>query len=133
MSKVRDMGKARNDGLLMALRIAREAEEAGESPAEEIGRELLFRKASNIAGPFTQAELSHDTLAIKRHTIKTIKAVAMIAAWETFGFGEKRLSQLDECMERYASALVREEIDWTDILEMLETKLKRKVDWIDGQ
>jgi hypothetical protein len=133
MSKVHDMGKARNDGLLMALRIAREAEEAGESPAEEIERELLFRKASNVAGPFTQAELSHDTLAIKRHTIKTIKAVAMIAAWETFGFGKKRLSQLDECMERYASALVREEIDWTDILEMLETKLKRKVDWVDGQ
>jgi hypothetical protein len=133
MSKVNDMGKARNDGLLMALRIAREAEEAGESPAEEIGRELLFRKASNVAGPFTQAELSHDTLAIKRHTIKTIKAVAMIAAWETFGFGKKRLSQLDECMERYASALCREEIDWTDILGMLEAKLKRKVDWVDGQ
>ena len=34
MSKVNDMGKARNDGLLMALRIVREAEEAGESPAE---------------------------------------------------------------------------------------------------
>jgi hypothetical protein len=133
MSKVHDMGKARNDGLLMALRIAREAEEAGESPAEEIERELLFRKASNVAGPFTQAELSHDTLAIKRHTIKTIKAVAMISCWETFGFGEKRLSQLDECMERYAAALCREEIDWTDILEMLEAKLKRKVDWVDGQ
>ena len=114
MSKVHDMGKARNDGLLMALRIAREAEAAGKDPAEEIGRELLFRKASNIAGPFTQAELSHDTLAIKRHTIKTIKAVAMIAAWETFGFGRKRLKQLDECMERYASALVREEIEWVE-------------------
>lgn len=133
MSKVNDMGKARNDGLLMALRIAREAEEAGESPAEEIGRELLFRKASNVAGPFTQAELSHDTREIKHHTFKTIKAVAMISCWETFGFGEKRLSQLDECMERYAAALCREEIDWTDILEMLEAKLKRKVDWIDEQ
>ena len=131
MSKVHDMGKARNDGLLMALRIAREAEAAGESPAEAIGRELLFRKASNIAGPFTQAELSHDTLAIKRHTIKTIKAVAMIAAWETFGFGKKRLSQLDECMERYASALVREEIDWTDILGMLEEKIGEKIEWIE--
>jgi hypothetical protein len=131
MSKVHDMGKARNDGLLMALRIAREAEEAGESPAEEIERELLFRKASNVAGPFTQAELSHDTLAIKRHTIKTIKAVAMIAAWETFGFGKKRLSQLGECMERYASALVREEIDWTDILGMLETKMGEKIEWIE--
>ena len=131
MSKVHDMGKARNDGLLMALRIAREAEAAGKSPAEEIGRELLFRKASNVAGPFTQAELSHDTLAIKRHTIKTIKAVAMIAAWETFGFGKKRLSQLDECMERYASALVREEIDWTDILEMLEEKMGEKIEWVE--
>ena len=131
MSKVHDMGKARNDGLLMALRIAREAEEAGESPAEEIGRELLFRKASNIAGPFTQAELSHDTLAIKRHTIKTIKAVAMIAAWETFGFGRKRLKQLDECMERYASALVREEIDWTDILGMLEEKMGEEIEWVE--
>jgi hypothetical protein len=36
-------------------------------------------------------------------------------------------------MERYASALCREEIDWTDILGMLEAKLKRKVDWVDGQ
>lgn len=131
MSKVHDMGKARNDGLLIALRIAREAEEAGESPAEEIERELLFRKASNVAGPFTQAELSHDTLAIKRHTIKTIKAVAMIAAWETFGFGKKRLSKLDECMERYTSALVREEIDWTDILGMLEEKIGEKIEWIE--
>ena len=131
MSKVNDMGKARNDGLLMALRIAREAKKAGKNPAEEIGKELLFRKASNIAGPFTQAELSHDTLAIKRHTIKTIKAVAMIAAWETFGFGKKRLKQLDECMERYASALVREEIDWSDILEMLEEKMGEKIEWIE--
>ena len=131
MSKVNDMGKARNDGLLMALRIAREAEKAGKDPAEEIGRELLFRKASNIAGPFTQAELSHDTLAIKRHTIKTIKAVAMIAAWETFGFGKKRLKQLDECMERYASALVREEIDWTDILGMLEEKMGEEIEWVE--
>ena len=131
MSKVNDMGKARNDGLLMALRIAREAEEAGKDPSEAIGRELLFRKASNIAGPFTQAELSHDTLAIKRHTIKTIKAVAMIAAWETFGFGKKRLKQLDECMERYASALVREEIDWTDILGMLEEKMGEEIEWVE--
>ena len=131
MSKVNDMGKARNDGLLMALRIAREAEEAGKDPGEAIEKELLFRKASNIAGPFTQAELSHDTLAIKRHTIKTIKAVAMIAAWETFGFGKKRLKQLDECMERYASALVREEIDWTDILGMLEEKMGEKIEWVE--
>jgi hypothetical protein len=131
MSKVNDMGKARNDGLLMALRIAREAEAAGKSPAAEIGRELLFRKASNVAGPFTQAELSHDTREIKHHTIKTIKAVAMIAAWETFGFGKKRLSQLDECMERYASALVREEIDWTDILGMLEEKIGEKIEWVE--
>ena len=131
MSKVNDMGKARNDGLLMALRIAREAEEAGKDPSEAIEKELLFRKASNVAGPFTQAELSHDTLAIKRHTIKTIKAVAMIAAWETFGFGRKRLKQLDECMERYASALCREEIDWSDILGMLEEKMGEKIEWVE--
>jgi hypothetical protein len=34
-------------------------------------------------------------------------------------------------MERYASALVREEIDWTDILGMLETKMGEKIEWIE--
>jgi hypothetical protein len=133
MSKVQDMGRARAEGLGMALRLARAAEKEGKSPAEAIEKELRFRLQSGIAGSMTQAELSHDTREIKHHTIKTIKAVAMISCWETFGFGEKRLSQLDECMERYAAALCREEIDWTDILEMLEAKLKRKVDWVDGQ
>lgn len=133
MSKVQDMGRARAEGLGMALRLARAAEKEEKSPAEAIEKELRFRLQSGIAGSMTQAELSHDTREIKHHTIKTIKAVAMISCWETFGFGEKRLSQLDECMERYTAALCREEIDWTDILEMLEAKLKRKVDWIDGQ
>ena len=126
MSKVHDMGKARNDGLLMALRLARAAEKEGKSPAEAIEKELKFRMQSGIAGSMTQAELSHDTREIKHHTIKTIKAVAMISCWETFGFGEKRLSQLDECMERYAAALCREKIDWTDILGILEEKMGEK-------
>jgi hypothetical protein len=133
MSKVQDMARARADGLDMALRSVRAAQKAGKDPAEAIEKELRFRGYSGVAGNLTEAEYSHDTLRIKAYTIMTIKAVAMISAWEAFGFGEKRLSQLDECMERYAAALCREEIDWTDILEMLEAKLKRKVDWVDGQ
>lgn len=33
-------------------------------------------------------------------------------------------------MEIYAKALIREEITWTDILEMLEEKMHRKVKWV---
>lgn len=131
MSKVQDLARARADGLDMALRIVKAAQKDGKDPAEAIAKELRFRGYSGVAGNLTEAEYNHDTLRIKLYTIITIKAVAMIAAWEAFGFGKERLDRLDQQMEIYAQALVREEIDWTDILEMLEAKLKRKVKWVE--
>ena len=133
MSKVNDMGKARNDGLDMALRIVRAAQKDGKDPAEAIAKELRFRGYSGVAGNLTEAEYNHDTRQIKMYTIMTIKAVALISAWEAFGFGRFRLDHLDQQMEIYAQALIREEITWTDILEMLEEKMHRKVKWVTGE
>lgn len=130
MSKVQDMARARADGLDMALRIVRDAQKAGKDPAEAIEKELRFRGYSGVAGNLTEAEYNHDTLRIKAYTIMTIKAVAMISVWEAFGFGKSRLDRLDQQMEIYAKALLKEEITWTDVLEMLEEKLQRKVKWI---
>ena len=130
MSKVQDMARARADGLDMALRIVRAAQKEGKDPAEAIAKELRFRGYSGVAGNLTEAEYSHDTLKIKMYTIMTLKAVALISAWEEFGFGKSRLDRLDAQMEIYAQALVREEITWTDVLEMLETKMQRKVNWM---
>lgn len=131
MSKVQDLARARADGLDMALRIVKAAQKDGKDPAEAIAKELRFRGYSGVAGNLTEAEYNHDTLRIKLYTIITVKAVAMIAAWEAFGFGKERLDRLDQQMEIYATALIREEITWTDILEMLEAKLKRKVKWVE--
>ena len=130
MSKVQDMARARADGLDMALRNVRAAQKEGKDPAEAIAKELRFRGYSGVAGNLTEAEYSHDTLKIKMYTIMTLKAVALISAWEEFGFGKSRLDRLDAQMEIYAQALVREEITWTDVLEMLETKMQRKVNWM---
>lgn len=130
MSKVQDMARARADGLDMALRIVKAAQKDGKDPAEAIAKELRFRGYSGVAGNLTEAEYSHDTLKIKMYTIMTLKAVALISAWEEFGFGKSRLDRLDAQMEIYAQALVREEITWTDVLEMLETKMQRKVNWM---
>jgi hypothetical protein len=130
MSKVQDMARARADGLDMALRIVRAAQKEGKDPAEAIAKELRFRGYSGVAGNLTEAEYSHDTRQIKLYTIMTLKAVALISAWEEFGFEKSRLDRLDAQMEIYAQALVKEEITWTDVLEMLETKMQRKVNWM---
>lgn len=131
MSKVQEMARARADGLDMARRIVKKAVDAGEDPVAAIEKELRFRGYSGVAGNLTEAEYNHDTLRIKAYTIMTIKAVAMISAWEAFGFGKARLDRLDQQMEIYAQALIKEEITWTDILEMLEKKLQRKVKWVE--
>lgn len=131
MSKVQDLARARADGLDMALRIVKAAQKDGKDPAEAIAKELRFRGYSGVAGNLTEAEYNHDTRQIKMYTIMTLKAVAMIACWEAFGFGQSRLQRLDDQMETYAQALIREEITWTDILELLESKLKRKVKWME--
>lgn len=130
MSKVQDLARARADGLDMALRIVKKAQADGTDPVAAIEKELRFRGYSGVAGNLTEAEYSHDTRQIKMYTIMTLKAVALISAWEQFGFGKSRLDRLDEQMEIYAQALVREEITWTDILEMLEQKMQRRVKWI---
>lgn len=130
MSKVQEMARARADGFDMARRIVKKAVDAGEDPVAAIEKELRFRGYSGVAGNLIEAEYSHDTRQIKMYTIMTIKAVAMISAWEAFGFGKVRLDRLDQQMEIYAQALIREEITWTDILEMLEAKLQRKVKWM---
>lgn len=95
MSKVQDLARARADGLDMALRIVKAAQKDGKDPAEAITKELRFRGYSGVAGNLTEAEYSHDTRQIKMYTIMTIKAVAMISAWEAFGFGKTRLDRLD--------------------------------------
>ena len=120
MSKQDDMFKWRMEGLAIAYKTVVEAEGEGSPAAYALRKEIRFRKSSGVNLVNTRTELAKGTEQIKEFTIQTVTAMALVVMWETFGFGYKRLQRIRESMERYGEALVKDEIDWTDILESLE-------------
>lgn len=111
----------RMEGLDMAYRIACQTEGKDSPTARAIANELRFRIKSGVSLRVTKKELEKASTDIKMFTIQTVLAMSMIVLWDEFHFGaRKRLRQFKEEFDRYATALVNDEISWLDILDSLE-------------
>lgn len=131
MSKSDQIAIGRNQGLVFALKIAAEAQQAGKDPVEELRRELRARKLMKLQILATQKELDQASDCIKVTTMKTMLSACMVVLWEQFGFGKVRLLRLMENFYTYVDALNEGSIGWFDITDLLYEKTGITIDLTD--
>lgn len=131
MSKSDQIALGRNQGLVFALKIAAEAQQAGKDPVEELRRELRARKLMKLQILATQKELDKASETIKATTAKTMLSTCMVVLWEQFGFGKVRLTRLMEHFMTYVMALNEGSIGWFDITDLLYEKTGITIDLTD--
>ena len=131
MSKLDQIAQGRNEGMVFALKIAAEAQQAGKDPVEELRRELRARKLMKLQILATQKELDKASETIKATTAKTMLSACMVVLWEQFGFGKVRLTRLMEHFMTYVMALNEGSIGWFDITDLLYEKTGITIDLTD--
>ena len=131
MSKLDQIAQGRNEGMVFALKIAAEAQQAGKDPVEELRRELRARKLMKLQILATQKELDKASETIKATTAKTMLSACMVVLWEQSGFGKVRLTRLMEHFMTYVMALNEGSIGWFDITDLLYEKTGITIDLTD--
>lgn len=131
MSRADQIAQGRNEGMVFALKIAAEAQQAGKDPVEELRRELRARNLMKLQICATQKELDKASETIKATTTKTMLSACMVVLWEQFGFGKVRLLRLMENFYTYVDALNEGSIGWFDITDLLYEKTGITIDLTD--
>ena len=128
MNKMREYERGREDGLSLALRIAREG------GVEALEKEVRFRNISGIHTSLAAKDLDKASEKIKEMTLDTFTIIGIAALHDTFGFGEKRCQRwMDKVMEG-ADYLVNGLATWPDYISAIkeEIGLDLRIRW-DGR
>lgn len=120
MSKRDIEAEARLQGLDMAYRIACNEEGENSRTAKAILKEIRFRRRSGVVVPIIKKELAKASTDIKNFTIQTIFAMSMLILWETFGWGKIRLARFKQAFDEYSDLLIKDDIDWLDVMDALK-------------
>lgn len=127
MNKMREYERGREDGLSLALRIAREG------GVEALEKEVRFRNISGIHTSLAAKDLDKASEKIKEMTLDTFTIIGIAALHDTFGFGEKRCQRwMDKVMEG-ADYLVNGLATWGDYVNEIKERLNITLDirWND--
>lgn len=111
------------DGLYLGLRIAKEAEEAGERPAQRIAKEIAWRDPRKYCPNMTAKELDAATVKIKEMTIDTLTCAFIAAVRDEFDFGAKRSQRLMDRIMIKVEDLADGIITWDDYVKQLNIEL----------
>lgn len=114
MSKMTDYQAGREDGLLLAERIAKEG------GLERLQEEIKYRGITGVHTQLAKKEIEKASEVIKMTTIDTILLLALSTVRDEFGFGEKRMQRLINRMEKKATCLIRDMATWEDFRETIK-------------
>lgn len=122
MGKLEDMHQYRTEGLSLAARVVKEAQEAGRDPLKALEDELKFRGRTKVSVLYTQREILKNNFEMQDHTVRTILAVALLALNQEFGFGKKRMMDFKDEFLRIAQSMIEGVTTGSDLLEYLDSE-----------
>ena len=100
MNKMREYERGREDGLSLALRIAKEG------GIEALEKEIRFRGITGIHTSLASKDLDKAAEKIKEITLDTFTVMSVAVLHDEFGFGEKRCQRYMDGINKAAEYIV---------------------------
>ena len=128
MNKMREYERGREDGLSLALRIAKEG------GIEALEREIKFRGVTGIHTSLASKDLDKASEKIKEITLDTFTVMSVAVLHDEFGFGEKRCQRYMDGINKAAEYIVDGLATWPDYIASIkeEIGLDLRIRW-DGR
>ena len=128
MNKMREYERGREDGLSLALRIAKEG------GVEALEREIRFRGVTGIHTSLASKDLDKASEQIKEITLDTFTVMSVAVLHDEFGFGEKRCQRYMDGINKAAEYIVDGLATWPDYISAIkeEIGLDLRIRW-DGR
>lgn len=127
MNKMREYERGREDGLLLALKIA---EQDG---IEGLRREIKFRGATGIHTSLASKDLDKAADQIKRITRDCFIVLSVAALHDAFGFGQTRIQRFINKFNEGADYLDQGLATWQDYISEIKEQLNLTLDIHDGE
>ena len=128
MNKMREYERGREDGLSIALRIAKEG------GIEALEKEIRFRGVTGIHTSLASKDLDKASEQIKEITLDTFAVMSVAVLHDEFGFGEKRCQRYMDGINKAAEYIVNGLVTWLDYIAAIkeEIGLDLRIRW-DGR
>lgn len=128
MNKMREYECGREDGLSLALRIAKEG------GIEALEKEIRFRGITGIHTSLASKDLDKAAEKIKEITLDTFTVMSVAVLHDEFGFGEKRCQRYMDGINKAAEYIVDGLATWPDYIVAIkeEIGLDLRIRW-DGR
>lgn len=125
MSKINDIQRGRNDGMVYALEFAKKY------GIEALEKEIKSRNISFLPLEVSKERLDKCIDLIKKNTLDTVTCLSAITLHDEFGFGQKRIEQFAERFNLKAECILEDFTTWEEQLEILrnECQLYYKIRW----
>lgn len=114
MGKLTKVEGYRRDGMLYALKIAKE------KGIEGLENEIKFRNITKAPLALPREELDEFVNRVKINTLDTITILAAMTLHDEFDFGEKRVQRFIDRMDSKADCLIDGDCTWMDNIKALE-------------
>lgn len=118
MAKVNELMEGRNQGMVMALKIAKE------QGIEALEKEIQYRNITGVSMKLTKAEMNKATTSMKIHSTKMAIAISLITLVDEFGMGKMQARKFKETFDRRVDE-ISDDGDITDLLE----RIRNELDW----
>lgn len=109
--KMADYSKGRNDGLALALKIAKEG------GVEALEKEIRFRNVSQIHTGLAHKDLEKALEPIKQMTLDTVLALSLLTLRDEFDMGRSRLNRFMGRFNDKAVCIAEDITTWQDIVD----------------
>lgn len=119
MAKVNELMEGRNQGLVLALQIAKE------QGIEALEKEILYRNITGVSMKLTKTEMNAATTKMKIHSTKMAVAIALITLVDEFGMGRMQARKFKESFDKKVDEIVNNGGDTTELLE----RIRNELDW----
>lgn len=117
MNKMREYERGREDGLSLALRIAKEG------GIEALEKEIRFRNITGVHTSLASKDLDRAAEKIKEITLDTFTVMSVAVLHDEFGFGEKRCQRYMDGINKAAEYIVDELATWPDYIAAIKEQI----------
>lgn len=121
MSKMNDYQYGREDGLLLAEKIAKNG------GLEALQKEIKFRGISGVHTQLASKELDKACEQIKANTLDTVLTLSIMVLHDEFGYGQKRCQRFLDRAEKMSDCLLNDMATWDDFRQVIKEELKIEI------
>ena len=121
--KLREYNKARNDGMMLALKISKEG--GGGPGTEALIREMRFRERTKISTNLSMQEIEEASKPMRGFINEGQILIWLSVLHDEFDFGEKRLNRAMDRFEKIYDQINDGYAGYSDYIEVLQKKMNR--------